>query len=507
MLMGFFAFAQMDALRSNLRVGGTYQDPVPDKFHTPIIWYALENAQNEDYWKDVDISKVVMILRSGKDERSAGISSLLRKWNINRVVGRSIQPEAINFITVEFPNPTRERVLNFLREAKENPDVIVAEPEVIHRKMACPPNDTYWNYQWGPYVIWADSAWCYTRGDTMVMVAVLDQGVDYTHPDLGNVRYGYDFVDNDSDPRPDNPYTEEHGTHVAGIVAATLNNSLGIAGMANVRIFAGRVLDETGGGTSTWVANGILGASSISRVRVINMSLGSSTPSSLIQMACDTAWNRGKLLIAASGNDGSYGISYPAAFPSVIAVGAIGTDGYYLYLAPYSNYGPQQEITAPGGDNNTGYCILSTLPLNSYGDVGWGCSWVGTSMATPHVSGVAALVFSVRPSLTNSMVRTILRNSTFDLGSPGWDMYYGYGMICAHCAVLNAITGIEEGAKNETKKPFELNGNILKVYEEASLFYPNGAKAQDIKGETSIALKKGVYFLKVKGRTYKILVL
>jgi wprA g.p.. Serine peptidase. MEROPS family S08A len=128
-------------------------------------------------------------------------------------------------------------------------------------------------------------------------------------------------------------------------------------------------------------------------------------------------------------------------------------------------------------------------------------------MAAPHVSGVAALVFSVRPSLTNSMVRTILRNSTFDLGSPGWDMYYGYGMICAHCAVLNAITGIEEGAKNETKKPFELNGNILKVYEEASLFYPNGAKAQDIKGETSIALKKGVYFLKVKGRTYKILVL
>jgi hypothetical protein len=119
-------------------VGGTYQDPVPDKFHTPIIWYALENAQNEDYWKDVDISKVVMILRSGKDERYAGISILLRKWNINRVVGRSIQHEAINFITVEFPNPTRERVLNFLREAKENPDVIVAEPEVIHRKIACP---------------------------------------------------------------------------------------------------------------------------------------------------------------------------------------------------------------------------------------------------------------------------------------------------------------------------------------------------------------------------------
>jgi len=117
-------------------------------------------------------------------------------------------------------------------------------------------------------------------------------------------------------------------------------------------------------------------------------------------------------------------------------------------------------------------------------------------MAAPHVSGVAALVFSVRPSLTNSMVRTILRNSTFDFGSPGWDMYYGYVMICAHCDVLNAITGIEEGAKNETKKPFELNRNILKVYEEASLFYPNGAKIQNIKGETPIALKKRVYFLK-----------
>jgi len=506
MLIGFLAFTQMDALRSSLRVGSTYNDPVPEKFHTPVVWYALENVQNEDYWKNVDISKVVIILKSGKDERSTGILSLLRKWNINRVIGRSLQPEAINFITVEFPNPTREKVLQFLREAKENPDIIVAEPEVIHRKMLCPPNDTYWSYQWGPYVIWADSAWCYTRGDTTVIVAVLDTGTDYYHGDLGNVRYGYDFVDNDGDPSPDNPYTEEHGTHVSGTVAATLDNSLGVAGMASVRIFAGRVLDETGSGTSTWIANGILGASSVSRVRVINMSLGSSSPSSLIQMACDTAWNRGKLLIAASGNNGSYGISYPAAFPSVIAVGAIGTDGYYLYLAPYSNYGPEQEITAPGGDNNTGYCILSTLPMNSYGDAGSGCGWVGTSMAAPHVSGVAALVFSIRPSLNNSTVRTILRNSTFDLGSAGWDMYYGYGMICAHCAVLNAMTGVEETAKKETNKTFELNGNVLRVYDESSLFYSNGARAYDLSAGKSVTLRKGVYFLRVKGRIYKILV-
>ncbi|MEO0196170.1 MAG: S8 family serine peptidase [candidate division WOR-3 bacterium] len=271
-------------------------------------------------------------------------------------------------------------------------------------------------------VIWADSAWCYETGDTAVVVAVIDQGVDYSHEDLGNVRYGYDYVDNDPNPAPDDPYNEHHGTHVSGTVAATLNNSRGIAGMGNVLIYSARALDESGSGTSTWIANAILGSSTYSRIRVINMSLGSSSPSSLIQAACDTAWNRGKLLIAASGNNGSYGISYPAAFPSVVAVGSIGTDGYSFYLAPYSNYGPEQELTAPGGDNNTGYCILSTLPMNSYGDIGSGCSWVGTSMAAPHVSGVAALVFSRNPSLTNSAVRSILTSTAIDFGDPGRDI-------------------------------------------------------------------------------------
>ncbi len=337
-----------------------------------------------------------------------------------------------------------------------------------------------------------------------MIVAVLDTGTDYTHPDLGNVRYGYDFVDNDSDPRPDNPYTEDHGTHVSGTVAATLNNSLGIAGMANVRIFAGRVLDETGSGTSTWIANGILGASSIARVRVINMSLGSSSPSTLIRMACDTAWNRGKLLIAASGNNGSYGISYPAAFPSVIAVGSIGTNGYYIYLAPYSNYGPEQEITAPGGDANTGYCILSTLPINSYEDIGSGCMWVGTSMAAPYVSGVAALIFSIRPSINNSTARTILRNSTFDLGSSGWDMYYGYGMICAHCAVLNAMTDISENNQNQNFKLFEIVDNVLYAYLDLVIYSYTGSRMFDLTKGSSKALRKGVYFVKTGGKVHKI---
>ncbi len=143
MIGAIFTFAQLEALRTGLRSSSPGQDVVPEKFHTPIVWYALENANNEEYWKNVNPGKMLLILRKGKSERDAGIHNLLSRWGANRVVGRSIQPNAINFITVEFPNPTRERVLSFINEAKSIPDIVVAEPEVIFKAQACRPNDTY----------------------------------------------------------------------------------------------------------------------------------------------------------------------------------------------------------------------------------------------------------------------------------------------------------------------------------------------------------------------------
>ena len=467
-------------------------------------WYALERAEDPTYWANARTDRIVIALKKGVTLNSHNVQTLLKKYGATKVINRSMFPDVINFYVVELPEGTKEKALAFIRDAKEVPEIAFAEPEIIHYAAACPPNDPYWDYQWGPYVIWADSAWCYETGDTSIMVAVVDQGIDWYHEDLyNNVWYGYDYVDNDSDPSPDDPSTEQHGTHVAGVIAASLNNSTGIAGLGNVFIYAARALDESGSGTSSWIANAILGSASNPRVKVINMSLGSSSPSSLIQAACDTAWNRGILLVAASGNDGSYGVSYPAAFSSVIAVGSIGTDGSSFYLAPYSNYGPEQELTAPGGDASTGYCILSTLPGDSYGDVGSGCGWVGTSMAAPHVSGVAALLLSRNPSLSNSDLRNILDATAIDMGDAGRDIYYGYGVVCAICSIL--AVQVEE-QREVSGKGYYVRGRTIVALEPLRIYDLSGRRLANLTKGGKATLKRGVYFLKTAKGVRRVVV-
>jgi len=470
-------------------------------------WYALELADDPTYWTNVRTDRILILLEKGWTLEKPEVNRLLERYGVTEILGKSMYPDILNFYELKLPGGDRAKVLSFIREAKRIEGIVVAEPVVMYSAMGCPPNDPYWSYQWGPYVIWADSAWCYETGDTSVMVAVLDQGVDWYHEDLyDNVWYGYDYVDNDSDPTPDDPSVEHHGTHVAGVIAATLNNSTGIAGMANVFVFAGRVLDESGSGSSTTIANAILDVSNNPRIRVINMSLGASSPSYVMEAACDTAWNRGVLLVAASGNDGSYGISYPAAYSSVIAVGSIGTDGSSFYLASYSNYGPEQELTAPGGDASTGYCILSTLPSNNYGDVGAGCSWVGTSMAAPHVSGVAALVFSHRPSLTNTEVRNLLDATAIDLGDSGWDQYYGYGVVCAVCAVLASELQVEEKRSSDFQTFYTLHHRTLVAGASLRIYNAAGRLVAELSVGESITLKPGVFFIRAEGENEKVVV-
>ncbi len=484
---------------------------VPVKLNVTLTdsarWYALEHQEDPRYWASVRTDRVVILLKRGHTLNSRSVSSLLGRYGATKVVRRSMYPDVLNFYEVELPDGSREKVLNLVREARNVPEIAVVEPVVMFHRMSCPPNDTYWGYQWGPYVILADSAWCHEAGSHSVVVAVLDTGTDTDHEDLrDNYWSGYDYVDNDPDPSPDDPSTEKHGSHVSGTIAGVLNNSTGISGMANVSLFAGRVLDESGSGSLSTIANGILGASSLPQVRVINMSLGASAPSAVVEAACDTAWNRGKLLIAASGNDGSPGISYPAAYPSVVAVGSIGTDGTNFYLAPYSNYGPEQELTAPGGDASTGYCILSTLPGDSYGDFGTGCTWVGTSMATPHVSGVAALVFSHRPSLRNDQVREILISTAIDLGSSGRDQYYGYGAVCAVCAVLEAETDVREVPSGPSAVPYEIRDGELKALSPIRVYTVSGRLVADLSRGSSLSLRRGVYLIGHSGGKYRVLV-
>lgn len=299
------------------------------------------------------------------------------------------------------------------------------------------PNDPYYlARQWDKYVMYADRAWDLTTGGS-VKLAIVDNGVDYLHPDLAPnfdaSNPGYDFVRRDGDPRPDNPTVAEafHGTHVAGIAAAAIDNGLGVAGWAQSRLLAVRCLNDSGQGNTSDVASGIRWAVD-QGARIVNLSLGAAYSPQPLTAACTYAAQQGVLLVAASGNDGSGSINYPAALNDCIAVGAVSTDSR---LAIFSNYGQEQEVVAPGVE------IVSTALNGSYLQAD------GTSMAAPQVSGVAALVLALAPSLTLSRLRSILDVAAVDMGVLGWDSRYGYGLLNARRA-LELAQALNSGSSN-----------------------------------------------------------
>ena len=242
------------------------------------------------------------------------------------------------------------------------------------------PNDPCWNYQWGPAKIQADYAWNTTTGDPSVLVAIIDTGIDWNHPDLAAnyVALGYDWVNNDTDPMDDNG----HGTHCAGIIAATLNNSVGIAGLAQVRIMAEKGINASGMGYTDDLVNAIIHAVDCG-ADIISCSWGGYFDSKLMHDAMRYAYDHGVLVVAAAGNI-PYSIkNYPAAYEEVVAVTATDEDDTPAY---FTSYGEWVELAAPGVD------IYSTFWDDSYE------SHSGTSMACPHVAGVAALVLSQFPN-------------------------------------------------------------------------------------------------------------
>lgn len=272
---------------------------------------------------------------------------------------------------------------------------------------------------WGVDRIDAEKVHSYNKG-AGVKIAVVDSGMDYRHPDLdANYKGGYDFVNNDADPMDDNG----HGTHVAGIIAAE-DNALGVVGVApEAWLYSLKVLDSTGYGFISDAIAAIDWAVS-NGMHIVSMSLGSDTDSYSLRMACDSAYEAGLLLVAAAGNNATT-ISYPARYDSVIAVGATKSDNT---RAEFSGTGQELELVAPG------VYIYSTY-LNGYYIMS------GTSMACPHVTGTAALVFNtaVNPSYDldgdgvwdASEVRRRLQDTAYDLGSLGRDPLYGYGLVNA----------------------------------------------------------------------------
>ena len=343
--------------------------------------------------------------------------------------------------------PHGKSVSEMVERYRKNPRVEYAEPNYIVSAHWV-PGDPYYSDQWhldNPDYggINMEAAWEISTGSG-VKVAVIDTGVAYEDydgflpaPDLASTSFvaGYDFVNGDSHPNDD----DGHGTHVTGTIAQSTNNGIGVAGVAyNCSIMPIKVLDDIGEGTYADVADGIYFAAN-NGAQVINMSLGGSYDSETLEKAVAYAYGKGVTIVASSGNDGSTNINYPAAYDDyVIAVGATRYDEAIAY---YSNYGVGLDIVAPGGDltvdqNGDGYGDGVLQQTFGYGDPTDFGYWFyhGTSMASPHVAGVAALVIANGVTGPDA-VREVLQSTADDLGPNGWDETYGWGLLNAAAAL------------------------------------------------------------------------
>jgi serine protease len=339
-----------------------------------------------------------------------------------------------------------------LRRLGQMPEVAWAEPSHLARASQTraghfSPNDPFYRFQWNMRMIDAERVWGIQKGDSSVAVAVIDTGVAYEDfgpyrkaPDWGNTVFlpGFDFVNRDSHPNDD----EGHGTHVSSTIAEEANNSTGVTGLAfECAIMPVKVLDQFGEGSFFDIAEGIDYAVNFSQggerpVKVINLSLGGPGESRVVREAIDRALAAGITVVAASGNeDGS--VEYPAAHPGVIAVGAV---DQRKQRARYSNFGSSLDLVAPGGDvrrddDNDGFpdgigqqTLDSEAVEQGRYDVFGYFLINGTSMAAPHVSAAAALLY--RQGITSpTAVQRALEQTAEDLGASGRDDQYGHGLI------------------------------------------------------------------------------
>jgi serine protease len=314
-------------------------------------------------------------------------------------------------------------------------------------------DDPFYKYQWNLNAIQNEAAWDLTAGQG-VTVAVLDTGLATGGADgIGCVSPGYDVVNQDNDPFDDNG----HGTHVSGTIAQSTNNGVGVAGMApGACIMPVKVLDGSGSGSSADIAEGIYDAVD-NGAAVINMSLGTNARYSItndpsMDAALDYAAAKGVTVVCAAGNDGSRkNVSYPAIYPSTIAVGAVGLDNN---VPRYSNRGKGLDLMAPGGDlsqdlNGDGYG--DGVLQETYIDGAWGYWFMdGTSMASPHVAAVAAMLISYSVATRPDAIYQVLTSSALDLGEAGYDNNTGFGLVQANDALTYTPTDpCENGDKDD----------------------------------------------------------
>lgn len=320
-------------------------------------------------------------------------------------------------------------LLKLLRQSPLAQFTEYIEPNYVYRTFLNRPNDPMYSDQWNLHNINVEKAWDETRG-AGVTVAVIDTGISPV-PDLKETKFveGYDFVNNRVNATDDNG----HGTHVAGTIAQSTNNDYGVAGIAyEANLMPLKVLSAEGSGTISDIAESIKFAADHG-ADVINMSLGGGGESQLMKEAIDYAYNKGVTIIAAAGNANQNSASYPARYPHVLGVSAFGADSQ---KAPYSNYGAGVDISAPGG-SDAGKIVQETIDPETGGSVFAG--YQGTSMAAPHVAGVAALVRASGID-TPDEIFSVLQQSSIPVQEDPLN-HFGAGKLDAGAAVELALKG------------------------------------------------------------------
>ncbi len=390
--------------------------------------------------------------------------------------GREIpraERSGFNFSRVEIDRTRTNSLEEIIRYYESLPGVKYAEEDHrVSSQTTVTVNDEYYHKQWNFIQLEMTAAWGITEGKSSVTVAIIDTGIAEGISDFAGTNFvgGWNYVSDNDDTLDDNG----HGTHVSGTVAQTTHNAHGTAGMAyGVTLMPIKILDGSGEGFSSDLAAGIIWASDHG-ADIINLSLAGGEFNQTTYDAIEYAYKqKGVTIFAASGNNGTDNVSFPAAYEYVIAVGATTNT---KNRASYSNYGKKLDIVAPGGDTSIlqKNGILQQTVIDEVEDFYY---LQGTSMAAPHAAALGALLLSRNPQLSPAEIYAAITQTAEDLGTAGKDDYYGYGLINP-AAALEFITDIQT---------YHVSDSVYAVYDDAEQLHDQW-HFQAEKGEIRLSL-------------------
>lgn len=402
---------------------------------------------NVDEKSEVTINEVPLLQNLSS---KYNLTKLTRPFNSNK------DEKLLTIYKLEFKN--YELVDELINDLKKLDEIEIAE-KVPLMKLSYVPNDTLYkstaggfNWKWWLDEVNAQKAWDITKGDTNILVGIADIGLYTGHPDLqGQIKKAYDFADNDNNVNPPSGLTQteqynwSHGTHISGIIAAVQDNHIGITGIApHVKLAFAKATPDTSV-SGDYIDYGYEGVNWLAQqgVKVINMSWSTYDSSAVESMFLNSIYNQGIVLVAAAGNDGRSIKNYPAAFQHVIGVASTDDKDHF---SSFSTYGSWVKISAPGGTSGTRrnkiYLLSTTFSTDFYAaryfpnqkyDI-----MEGTSMASPVISGICGLLFSIKPDITPDQILTCLKTTARDLDTlnPNYKGMMGAGRVDAYKALL-----------------------------------------------------------------------